>query len=234
MSSRAAHSQAGIPVEELLGPLNEFELPQAPKILYIAGNRALLSRVPRVSIVGSREASEIGLQRSRKLARILAGEGIPVVSGLARGIDTAAHRGAMVAGGQTIAVIGTPLSRTYPKENEKLQQEIAERHLVISQFAEGTATYPGSFPIRNRTMALISQATVIVEAGNSSGSLSQGWESLRLGRRLFIMDSVFKNSALTWPTEMARYGAEVLTEPADLLEALPTSIELSDLSEVAF
>lgn len=131
------------------------------------------------------------------------------MSGLAAGIDTAAHRGAIEAGGRTIAVIGTPLNRSYPKANESLQQEIAERHLCISQFAAGHPVLPQNFPMRNRVMALISDATVIVEAGETSGSISQGWEALRLGRGLFIANSVIERG-MKWTAELLNYGAQVL------------------------
>lgn len=139
------------------------------------------------------------------------------MSGLAEGIDTAAHRGAINGGGRTIGVIGTPLNKAYPKSNESLQREMMEKHAVISQFAEGCPTSPRNFPIRNALMALVSDASVIVEASETSGALSQGWEALRLGRPLFIMDSVFARPSLKWPHEMLQYGAQRLSD--DNIEA---------------
>lgn len=118
-----------------------------------------------------------------------------VVSGLAEGIDTAAHRAAIDAGGKTIAVLGTPLDKSYPRSNAELQRTLMEEHAVLSQFPVGYPTQPKNFPMRNATMALIVCASVIVEAGESSGALSQGSETLRLGRMLFIMESVFANPA---------------------------------------
>lgn len=217
-----------VPVEQALGPLNEFEKKHAPQALYLLGDVTLLEhRLPRVSIVGSRKASREGLARAAKLARALVGEEIVVVSGLADGIDTAAHRAAMEAAGRTIAVIGTSLDQSYPRSNAALQTEIARNHLVVSQFPSGYPTTKANFPLRNRTMALIVDASVIVEAGDSSGTLSQGWEALRLGRSLFIMRSVLENPKLTWPAEMMAYGAQVLEDAQQVIEAVPTAGDLA-------
>jgi DNA processing protein len=211
--------------DQLLGPLNDVEKQNAPEFVWTAGATALLKLGCRVSIVGSRKASPAGLKRAAKLARILAEEGIVVVSGLAEGIDTAAHQAAMaVRHGRTIAVLGTPLNACYPRQNASLQRLIMEEQLAISQFAPGHPILRSNFPRRNRTMALVSDATVIVEAGDVSGSLSQGWEALRLGRRLFIMRSVATTTGLRWPTQMRKYGAEVLSKADDLLDALPANV----------
>ncbi len=196
--------------EELLGPLNDVEKRRSAKSLFVAGDRSLFEMNPRVSVVGSRKASADGLKRAAKLSRLLVERGAVVVSGLAEGIDTAAHRAAIEAGGKTIGVIGTPLDRFYPKSNATLQELMMREHAVLSQFPIGYPTLPRNFPIRNATMALIVSASVIVEAGESSGALSQGWEALRLGRMLFIMESVVNNRSLKWPKEMLGYGAQVL------------------------
>jgi DNA processing protein len=149
---------------------------------------------------------------------------VVVVSGLARGIDTAAHRSAIESGGRTIAVLGTPLDQTYPRENAELQRLIMEEHLAVSQFPSGHPAGRTNFPRRNRTMALLTHATVIVEAAEGSGSLSQGWECLRLGRRLFIMRAVADTKSLAWPREMRKYGAEVLARTEELLDAIPIGV----------
>jgi DNA processing protein len=202
---------------ELLGSLNNVEQKNAPKLLYLAGDASLLKRGPRVSVVGSREASEEGLARARSLARALVSRNIIVVSGLAAGIDTAAHTAAIDAGGHTIAVLGTPLDDVYPRENASLQAQIIGKYLAVSQFAPGTKTQPSSFLQRNRTMALLTDATVIVEAGEKSGTLHQGWEALRLGRLLFLLESVANDSSLSWPEKMIHHGAQVLSR--DTMEA---------------
>lgn len=154
----------------------------------------------------------------------------------AAGIDRAAHVSAFESGGRTIAVLGTPLDQCYPAENAKLQELTIEQHLAVSQFPVGTRTQPRHFPQRNRTMALLTDATVIVEAGEKSGSLHQDWEALRLGRMLFLMDSVARDPSLSWPGEMIHYGAQVLSRETlyEALADLPavtsrTSIASADL-----
>jgi DNA processing protein len=211
--------------EDLLGALNDIETKHAPKTLYYRGDRSLFRRSPRVAIVGSRDASPEGLRRAKKLARALVDKGCVIVSGLAEGVDTAAHIAAIEAGGRNIAVLGTPLEKPYPASNRTLFERIATEHLVVSQFAADATVQPKNFPIRNRTMALIAHATVIVEAAEKSGTLHQAWEALRLGRPLFVLESLVNNPLLTWPAEVRKYGAQVLSESTfeDLVEQLPAS-----------
>jgi DNA processing protein len=206
---------------QLLGPLNEVEQKNAPSRLFVAGDVALL-QYPRVAIVGSRKASEAGLRRARRLSKRLCESEVVVVSGLAEGIDTAAHSAA-IEQGRTIAVLGTPLDRAYPRRNADLQELLVTEHLVVTQFPVGYPVKPENFPMRNRTMALISNATVIIEAAETSGSLHQGWEALRLGRHLFIAESIVSDPALSWPEKMLGYGARVLNDDSlqELLDELP-------------
>jgi SMF family protein len=190
--------------------LTQVEQKFSPDTLFYQGNISLLQERRRVSVVGSRAVSDAGIKRTEKITRELVKNNIIVVSGLAKGVDTVAHQTAIKAGGDTIGVIGTPINQYYPKENKELQNFIAQNHLLISQFPEGYPTTPKNFPIRNRTMALISDATIIIEASEKSGTKHQGWEALRLGRRLFILENVFKSS-VSWADEMLHYGAEKLT-----------------------
>ena len=210
-------------VDELLGVLNDVEQKNAPARLYFRGDRRLLQDGARVSIVGSRSATPEGLRRAAKLARALVGHGVVVVSGLAEGIDTAAHEAAMHAGGRTIAVLGSPVDVAYPASNKALLELIAKDHLVISQFSPGVPIQPKNFPMRNRTMALVSHATIIVEAAEKSGTIHQAWEALRLGRPLFLLESIVKNPELSWPKEVQGYGAQVLSDSTfdELVEQLP-------------
>jgi DNA processing protein len=217
--------------EELLGPLNEVERKNAPEKLYTAGDLALLRNGPRVSVVGSRRASDEGIRRAEILTKALVERHAVVISGLAEGIDTAAHETAITLGGKTVAVLGTPLDKVFPAKNRPLQDRIMRDYLAVSQFPSGYAAGRESFPIRNRTMALLSDATVIVEAGEKSGTVHQGWEALRLGRLLFLMESIATNPALSWPTEMIRYGAQVL-ERDNLKEVLRNLPEHSVGEEV--
>lgn len=221
--------------EELLGRLNETEQRNAPKALFAAGDTSILERGGRVAIVGSRKASSEALSRARKLAGLVVKNGGVVVSGLAAGIDTAAHTAAIQHGGKTIAVIGTPLDRCYPKENREFQDEIARNHLLVSQFPVGYPMGKRNFIMRNRTMALICDVSVIVEAGETSGSISQGWETLRLGRPLFIMKAVAENPALAWPRELLEYGAQILSDDClpEFQEQIPTREPFQEAS-IAF
>lgn len=211
--------------EDLLGPLNEVERKNAPSKLFAAGDISILQRGARVSIVGTRKPSPTGSSQARRLASRLASEGIVVVSGLAEGIDTSAHEASIEAGGRTVAVIGTPLDVYYPKKNASLQLRLASEQLVITQFPLGRPTRPSDFPMRNRTMALLSDATVIIEAGDGSGTLHQGWEALRLGRPLFILDTAAQNKELEWPKEFLRYGAMpfAVDQPDLIFEFVPES-----------
>lgn len=220
--------------EALLGALNDVEKKNAPRRLFVAGEPSLLQAGPRVSIVGSRKGSQRGLESARGLAGQLVRSHAVVVSGLAEGIDTAAHEGAIQAGGRTIAVLGTPLNEVFPAKNRGLQARIMREHLAVSQFAAGVPSQRGNFPMRNRTMALLSDATVIVEAGEKSGSLHQGWEALRLGRPLFLYESILRDSSLSWPAEMERYGAQALAaENLELLFELLPERSRGQASELA-
>lgn len=220
--------------EELLGPLNEVEKKYAPEQLFLKGNLQLFEEGPRVSIVGSRNPSEQGHKDTIKLVKSLVQNNVIIVSGLAKGIDTVAHKTAISEKGHTIAVLGTPLNDCYPMENFELQQIICRNYLTISQFPEGYPIQKMNFPLRNRTMALLSHATIIVEAGETSGTIHQGWEALRLGRPLFIIDKLIENTKLSWPKKMADYGAISIaaSDTGRVLEALPASG--SRIIDVAF
>jgi DNA processing protein len=196
------------------------ELMRLPPILYCAGDTTLLRAPALVAIVGSRSASADGVRRSAKLARQLAQAGVATVSGLAKGIDFAAHAATLQAGGRTIAVIGTPLDTAYPAAHAELQAEIYRHHLLISQFTPGSRVFPSNFVARNRVMARIAHASVIVEAGDGSGSLSQAREVLSLGRPLFLMRSLLDNRDLKWPESFVKNGARILDNTDEVLEAI--------------
>ena len=143
-----------------------------PKLdVFYAGNLDLL-KGPAVSIVGTRDGTEDGRQRARRLARELIQAGVVIVSGLARGIDTAAHVSVIEHGGFTAAVIGTPLDKAYPAENAELQETIYRDHLLLSPFPIGERVFPSNFPKRNRVMAALTDASVIVEASDTSGTIA--------------------------------------------------------------
>ncbi len=198
------------------------------ELLYFQGAWELVN-TRCAAIVGTREPSEDGRQRAAKLARLLVADGFTIVSGLARGIDTAAHTAAIAAGGFTIAVLGTPITECYPPENRALQDKIADEHLVISQVPivrYARQDFRGKrhfFPERNATMSALTEATIIVEAGETSGTLIQARHALKQKRTLFILDSCFRNPALSWPHAFARQGAIRVTDYDDIQRHLASA-----------
>ena len=192
-------------------------------LFYYKGNLDLLSG-RHISIVGAREASLEGILKAKQLAEELTAENFIIVSGLAKGIDTAAHQSAIDAKGYTIGVIGTPINEYYPKENKQLQDKIARDFLLISQVPfykyahEPFRHRTYHFPRRNMTMASISEATVIVEASDTSGSLVQARECLKQKKKLFIMDSCFKNQKIKWPASYEKKGAVRIKNSSDILK----------------
>ena len=217
---------AVVKVEDLIGPLNEMERKHAPERLWIGGDASIFELGTLVSVVGSRSASPEGIRRARRLARELVRRDIVVVSGLARGIDTVAHETAMDYGGRTVAVLATPLDRVAPPGNSKLQQRIIRDHLAVTQFPPGAPVQKMNFTIRNRTMALLSVATIIVEAGPNSGTRHQGWEAIRLGRPLSFLESAVTSTDISWVRKLMDYGAEVLSDQnmPDIIAEMPTRI----------
>lgn len=175
-----------------------------------------------VAVVGTRKPSREGIARTRRLVKNLVDDDFTVVSGLAAGIDTTAHTAAIENGGRTIAVIGTSISEVYPKENAELQKRIAKDYLLISQIPVWRHSRQGPrgnrffFPERNITMSALTEATIIVEAGETSGTLVQAKAALEQGRKLFILDSCFRDSSLTWPEKLAEKGAVRVAEYEDI------------------
>ncbi len=182
------------------------------ELLYFQGHWDLI-HTRSVAVVGTREPTPDGCARARKIVKSLVGDGFTIVSGMARGIDTVAHRTAIEEGGRTIAVLGTPLSAHYPAENAELQAFLAREHLVISQVpieryaAQNPRTNRFFFPERNKTMSALTEATIIIEAGETSGTLVQAREALKQGRKLFILNSAFEDPRLTWPRRFEEQGA---------------------------
>jgi DNA processing protein len=166
-----------------------------------------------VAVVGTRQPSDAGRQMAELIARGLVEDKYTIVSGLARGIDTVAHETAIKLKAPTIAVIGTPLSHCYPKENCELQRKIAEEYLLISQVPvcryvdQNFKLNSRFFPERNITMSALTDATVIVEAGDTSGTLIQARAALKQGRPLFIMENCFNQPGVKWPNSYLEKGA---------------------------
>jgi len=195
------------------------------EVLYYQGNLDLLSSKKIVSIVGARKATKEGISRAKKLTKMLVEEGYIIMSGLAEGIDTAAHTATIEAGGETIAVIGTPLHEVYPKFNTKLQSIIASKHLLASQvpfYLHSQKDWRGNrlyFPERNITMSALSHATVIIEASETSGTHYQARAAISQKRRLFILNSCFKRG-LKWPNYYLKKGAHKVVTGKEILAEL--------------
>ncbi|MCD8249375.1 MAG: DNA-protecting protein DprA, partial [Lachnospiraceae bacterium] len=188
---------------------------QAPRFLYIRGKKSLLHEKRTVAVVGSREASEKAKENTTRLVKALGKNGITVVSGLAKGIDVTAHRAALDSGYNTISVIGTNLNQYYPRENEAVQREIEKRGLIISQFSPASKTQRWFFPLRNGVMSGISLATVIMEAGETSGALKQADFALKQGRQILIPATALEMKQITWPARYVQRGAHVVKTPID-------------------
>jgi DNA processing protein len=198
------------------------------ELLYFQGWWDLLN-TPCVAVVGTRKPSDAGLARTEKLVRNLVGDGYTIMSGLAAGIDTMAHQTAIASSGQTIAVIGTPLSKVYPLENTELQKQIARDYLLISQVPvirytqQDWRSNRSFFPQRNVTMSALSAATIIVEAGETSGTLMQAAAAIQQKRKLFILDSCFHDYSLTWPRKYQGLGAVRVKDYEDIRKHLVDS-----------
>jgi DNA processing protein len=193
---------------------------QAPRFLYIRGKKSLLFETRTVALVGSRNASDVAKDNTRRVAEALGKNGITVISGLAKGIDVTAHVTALKCGYNTIAVIGTNLNQYYPKENKDVQLEIEKKGLVISQFPPSSKTQRWFFPLRNGVMSGLSLATVIMEAGETSGALKQADFALKQGRQILIPESALRIPSITWPARYVQKGAEIVNSPQDILRRL--------------
>lgn len=195
------------------------------ELLYCQGDWELIT-TRAVAVVGTREPTPEGVKRTQQLVDLLVADKFTIVSGLAEGIDTAAHSTAIAAGGETIAVIGTPLGYVYPKANAELQDRIAREYLLVSQVPVEryeAQTYKVNrffFPERNKTMAALTEATIIIEAGDTSGTLVQAREALKQKRKLFILNSCFERSDLTWPARFEAEGAIRVRDYADIRREL--------------
>ncbi len=184
-----------------------------PPVLYVSGQPLASLAGEAIAIVGSRKASPQGLATSRSFARDLAAAGLTIVSGLARGIDTEAHRGALDAEGTTIAVLGSGLSQLYPPENAGLAAQVAERGAVVSEFPLSTPPYAANFPRRNRTIAGWARGVIVVEAGEKSGALGTARLAVEGGRDVFAVPGHPSHPGAYGTNRLIRDGA-ILTRSA--------------------
>jgi DNA processing protein len=188
-----------------------------PVILYYKGNLSLQDR-SSIAIVGSRKASYQGIRSTEQITRGLVSAGFSVVSGLARGIDTAAHRAAVESGGRTVAVLGSGLNVIYPRENRMLAEKIQDAGMIISEYPLDTPPHAGNFPQRNRIISGLSLGVLVVEAGEKSGALITADFALEQGRDVFALPGNINSNVSKGSNNLIKQGAKLVTEVNDILE----------------
>ena len=217
----AALERSGAAVVDILSasyPRLLMEIPDPPPYLYVLGE--LKGSENAVAIVGSRRASQYGLCTATRLARDLALQGVTVVSGMARGIDTAAHWGALKGGGRSIAVLGCGIDVIYPPENAALHDSLSKGGALITEFPMGTAPLAENFPRRNRIISALSKGVVVVEAGEGSGSLITARYALEQGREVFAVPGNVTCSGSRGANGLIKEGAKLVERVEDILEEL--------------
>jgi DNA processing protein len=208
-----------LPRRSKLYPRLLAELHDPPAQLYVRGDVAVLSE-PAVAIVGARSCSAYGAQVARSVAGELAAAGLVVVSGLARGIDAEAHRGTLAVSGRTVAVLGCGIDRDYPRSHSELARRIRADGAVVSEYPPGVEPAPWRFPARNRIIAGLCAATVVVEARERSGALITADFALELGRDVFAVPGEITSALSAGTNDLLRQGAAPLLSAADVLAAL--------------
>jgi len=193
------------------------QIPDPPVLLYGCGS---LPEGPALAIVGTRHPTDFGRVFTEQLAEELAVAGVVVISGLARGIDAAAHRGTLNGGGRTLAVLGCGIDRIYPAENRRLYQQIIEQGALLSEYPPGTEPLPGHFPGRNRIISGLSKATLVIEASRDSGSLITAEFALEQGREVIAVPGGVDHQTSYGPNLLIKQGAHPITEAQEILEIL--------------
>jgi DNA processing protein len=191
-----------------------------PRVLLGEGDRPDAFAAPRIAIVGTRAATPMGIADAREIAAFCARSGITVVSGLAIGIDGAAHAGALDAGGLTIGVVATGLDVVYPRRHERLYEQVREQGLIVGENGYGTQPLPWRFPIRNRIIAALADAVVVVEATTSGGARITANDAARFGRDVYALPGSRRNPAAAGCNALLLDGAKPLLDPSDVLFAL--------------
>ena len=200
-------------------PAALLEIPDPPNVLYVRGNPALLAE-SGLAMVGSRNATPQGMQTAESFARALAGQGLTIISGLALGIDAAAHRGALAIGGKTVAIIGTGADRLYPARNKELALAIAERGAIVSEFPLGTPAIAANFPRRNRIISGLSRGVLVVEAAPESGSLITARLAGEQGREVFAIPGSIHSPVARGCHKLIKQGAKLVETAQDVLDEL--------------
>lgn len=216
--------------EDPLYPKNLSHIPDAPPLLYVKG-RLKESDELAVAAVGSRMATHYGKTVTEKLCQGLAKKGVTIVSGMARGIDSAAHWGALMGHGRTIAVLGSGLDVIYPEENKKLYERIVENGAVISEFPMGTLPYSQNFPIRNRIISGLSLGVLVVEATHRSGSLITAQLALEQGREVFAVPGSIGSFKSMGTHRLIKQGAKLVENANDIMEEIHPFREMEKETE---
>jgi DNA processing protein len=203
-------------------PRELLDLQTPPWELYAIGDASALS-CPRVSIVGTRDSTAYGERITRTLTRTLVRSGVTVISGMARGIDGAAHRTALEEGGKTVAVLGTGIDVPYPVGHRQLHRAIAERGLVVSENPPGMRAHKGAFPKRNRIIAAVAPVTIVIEAGFRSGALNTASQALELGRIVAAVPGPIDSDQSRGSNQLLRDGAVLIAAADDALALLGIS-----------
>jgi len=196
-----------------------LEIADPPNVLYVRGDPSLLKR-RALAMVGSRNATTQGLQTAESFAKTLAEQGLSIISGLALGIDAAAHRGALAAGGATVAVIGTGADRIYPARNQELTRAIAAHGAIVSEFPLGTPPLAANFPRRNRIISGLAQGVIVVEAARESGSLITARLAAEQGREVFAIPGSIHSPLARGCHQLIKQGAKLVETASDVLEEL--------------
>ena len=205
-------------------PLNLRTIFNPPPFLFYLGELCAAEDARSVAVVGTREASREGLRRAAEMARLLVAEGVTVLSGLARGIDTAAHTATLKAGGRTVAVVGTGIRRVYPRENKELAERIAETGAVASQFWPDASPATYTFPRRNVTMSGMGQGTVVIEASSTSGAKMQARLALEHGKKAFLVSRLVTEQS--WARTYLERGAIEVREVEEIVACLRSEDEI--------
>jgi DNA processing protein len=217
--------------QDKLYPANLLNIYDRPPLIYVRGN--LKNEDINIAIVGSRMASTYGKYTTEKISRELALKGLTIVSGMARGIDSTAHRGAITAYGRTIAVLGSGLDVIYPPENKKLFDDIIQNGAVISEFPPGTPPLSANFPTRNRIISGMSYGVVIVEAGEKSGSLITARLALEQGREVFAVPGSIDSAGSRGTNKLIKQGAILIENIDDILEEIMPQIEFTSALKIS-
>jgi DNA processing protein len=209
------------------------EIYDPPVLLYARGDLSVLSS-NCLAMVGARKPSPYGQQVGERLAEELSSRGLTIISGLARGIDSAAHRGALKpAGGKTIAVLGCGIDVDYPKENKKLRQQVEANGCILTEFPLGTFPAPQNFPIRNRIIAGLSWGVVVVEGSRYSGSLITGRLAMEYNRQVYGIPGNITNARSHAPNILIKQGAKLVETWEDVIEELPVPVRADILERLA-